>query len=103
MHVHIRIIIVEIIVRLCAWQVLFNEFSCALKLAQAHSLQMHMCVYTVFVLPSCVCVCVCVCVVAFPEEDEESGSEDEDGPKLRSSIPGSNPVPLGWPKVRNVL
>ena len=40
--------------------------------------------------------------VAFPEEDESCSDDEEEGPKLRSSIPsGSNPVPLGWPKVRN--
>ena len=36
------------------------------------------------------------------EDEEESGSDadEEEGPKLRSAIaPGSNPVPLGWPKV----
>ena len=55
---------------------------------------------------ACACTCVCVCVVAFPEEDESStsGSEDEDGPKLRSALPsGSNPVPLGWPKVNTLI
>lgn len=44
-----------------------------------------------------------VCLVAAFPEDEESGSEDEDGPKLRSTIPpGCKPVPLGWPKVSHV-
>lgn len=57
--------------------------------------------YNVCVVYTLMCVCVCL-VAAFPE-DEESGSEDEDGPKLRSTIPpGCKPVPLGWPKVSHV-
>lgn len=50
------------------------------------------------------CSCVsCVQLAAVQDEDEEesgSDADEEGGPKLRSAIaPGSNPVPLGWPKV----
>ena len=50
------------------------------------------------------CSCVlCAYIAAVQEEDEEesgSDADEEEGPKLRSAIaPGSNPVPLGWPKV----
>ncbi|CAI8021600.1 Chromodomain-helicase-DNA-binding protein 7 [Geodia barretti] len=43
--------------------------------------------------------------VAFQEyeDDESGGSDDEEGPKLRSTLPPwSNPVPLGWPKEKAI-
>ena len=48
---------------------------------------------------------VCLLFLVVEEEEEDSGSDgDGEGPKLHSSAPmNSNPVPLGWPKVCNLL